>query len=342
MEILGQFLNLSQPKVLNASLHLQKVSFSCIALKSANRVKCCPQSQALLGVFMHYLSSICFVFACALSVAQASEGFQKGEGLPHLTPSKLVGVRFPKDTFGPITVAVVGYCPPPAILAKYEPIATTEQYFIHVPPSSVQICRYGDLTFLSIYHVYGGPVSSALIEELGYYGIKYVLAYGLAGGLGTKGLKMGDAYLVENALSRDGTTIHYTEEPLIASDSDLNRTILELAKSNPELSEMVRVQAVTGDAIYREYDAELEEAIAQQCDVINCDSSHLFAVSNKVGIATTECGIVSDVIGSDKSEWDSTLSGILSDRDDSATNPLERVGQIVEFYVEKLIPELSN
>ena len=56
----------------------------------------------------------------------------------------------------------------------------------------MQIGSYHGEEFLSVTHVYGGPVSSALIEELAYYGITYVLAYGLAGGLGTKPLKMGD------------------------------------------------------------------------------------------------------------------------------------------------------
>lgn len=289
---------------------------------------------------MFFFSLICLT--CLCTVLSANESSKESIASPHLTPSKLVGSRFPKNTFGNITVALVGYCPPPGNLAKYEPKATTEQYFIHVPPSSVQICRHEDLRFLSIYHVYGGPVSSALIEELSYYGIKYVLAYGLAGGLGTKGLKIGDAYLIENALSKDGTTIHYTDEPLIASDSDLNRLILKLSKSNPELPELVCVQAVTGDAIYREYDEELKEALAHHCDVINCDSSHLFAVSKKVGIVTTECGIISDVIENDQSEWDSTLSVILSGTDTSAKNPLDRIGQIVELYVEKLIPELQK
>ena len=289
---------------------------------------------------MCILLSIWLVLFCGFSMGQVGEALEQPTSLPHLTPSKLVGTRFSKDTFSTISVAIVGYCPPPSILAKYHPKTTTEQYFIHVPPSSVQICRYGDIEFLSIFHVYGGPVSSALLEELSYYGIKYVLAYGLAGGLGTKGLKMGDAYLVENALSQDGTTIHYTDEQLIASDPELNRTILNLAKTHTELSKIVCVQAVTGDAIYREYDKQLEEALAQNCDVINCDLSHLFAVSRKVGIASTECGIISDVTGNGLTEWDSTLSVMLSNENHSANNPLECAGKIVELYVEKVIPEI--
>jgi uridine phosphorylase len=273
-----------------------------------------------------------------LQIADAS--IEVADGLPHLTPEKLIGSQFGKDTFGDIKVALVGYCPPPKVLEKYAPVATQEQYFIHVAPSNVQICKHKDVKFLSIFHVYGGPVSSALIEELAYYGIKYVLAYGLAGGLGTKDLKMGDAYLVERALSKDGTTIHYTKDLVIPSDLSLNRKILDLAKAYSTLSNMVSVQAVTGDAIYREFDDKLNEARSLECDVINCDSSHLFAVSREVGIAATECGIISDVVNADRSDWDSKLSVMLSDKESSSENPLERVGAIIELYVEKLLPEL--
>lgn len=63
-------------------------------------------------------------------------------GTPHLTPARLVGLQFGRDTFRGIKVAVVGYCPRPAVLDHYQPRNTTDQYFIHVPPSSVELCAY--------------------------------------------------------------------------------------------------------------------------------------------------------------------------------------------------------
>jgi uridine phosphorylase len=74
----------------------------------------------------------------------------------------------------------------------------------------VEICQFRDIPFHSLTHVYGGPVSVATIEELAYYEIQYVLAHGLAGGFGTRNLKMGDYYIVEKALVCDDTTMHYT------------------------------------------------------------------------------------------------------------------------------------
>lgn len=261
------------------------------------------------------------------------------KGIPHLTPTSLVGERFGKDSFRGIKTALVGFCPRPAALDKYQPQASEEQYFVHMPPPSVEICQWQGTAFLSLSHVYGGPVASAAIEELAFYGIISVLAYGLAGGLGTKGLRMGDLYLVEQALAMDGTTPHYTDERVILSDRRLNSMILEMA-AKKGLPKMIRVQAMTGDAIYREYDHELELAKAQGCDIVNCDSAHLFAVSRAVGIRSTQCGVISDASMGDGQKWVSNLSVMLSAQKDGSLDPITRVGKLVEFLAEAVLPEL--
>jgi uridine phosphorylase len=263
---------------------------------------------------------------------------------PHLTPAKLVGQRFPRNTFGDIKIALVAYCPPPSILGKYNPISMSDQYFIHVSPDSVKKLSYNGINFLSLVHVYGGPVSATTVEELAYYNFEYILAYGLAGGLGTQNLRMGDFYLVDRALATDGTTRHYTQEPIISADTSLKTTILELWR-HTNLPTIHPVQAITGDTLYREDDAFLESARAQGCDIVNLDSSHLYAVSqvnsDNKRIKTVECGVISDVTGSDADkEWDSTLAVMLSSQGGTALNPLELTGKIVEFYVEQLAPTL--
>ena len=265
---------------------------------------------------------------------------QSPRSAPHLTPARLVGQRFGPRPFGNITVAIVGYCPRPRYLDQYQPRNTTDQYFIHVPPANVEICRYGDSEFLSIAHVYGGPVSAALIEELAYYGITDVLAYGLAGGLGRTPQKMGDFYIIERALALDGTTPHYTTEKVIPSDEVLNAKITRLAKQTG-FPNLMPVQAMTGDAIYREYDEDLDAAKANGCDIVNCDSSHLFAVSRMVGLRSTECGVLSDVATGGGEDWQSTLAVMLSTDDQAALDPLTLVGKIVEFYVEVVLPEIK-
>ncbi len=263
---------------------------------------------------------------------------------PHLTPAKLVGQRFPRHTFDQTRIALIGYCPPPAALEKYHPHPTRDQYFIHVSPDSVKRLSYRGTEFLSLVHVYGGPVSASTIEELAWYDFDFILAYGLAGGLGTKGLRMGDYYLVESALVADGTTPHYTREPVITGDPFLKSTVLELWQDT-DLGPLQPVMACTGDAIYREDDVFIQSARARGSDIVNLDSAHLYAVSrsnsDNKAIKTIQCGVISDVTdGRHDQEWDSNLSVMLSAQADSALNPLERTGRIVEFYIERLAPFL--
>lgn len=262
-----------------------------------------------------------------------------GNGDYHLTPKSLVGERFGADVFGDISIALVGYCPPPAALDAYAPQRVTDQHFIHVSPDSVRILSDGGRRFLSLAHVYGGPVSSATVEELAYYGITHILAYGLAGGLGTRDLVMGDFYLVEEALAADGTTPHYTGDKIVGADVGLRDAVLAAwpgAKLTP-------VRAVTGDAIYRESDAMLDGFRSQGCDVVNLDSAHLYAVArtNSAGrtIAAIQTGVLSDIVTGDAAA-ESTLGTMLA-AGTATFNPLERTGDIVRFYVETLAPTLA-
>lgn len=146
---------------------------------------------------------------------------------------------------------------------------------------------------------------------------------------------MGNYYLVESALAWDGTTPHYTLEKRIFCDPGLKTAILEASPDS--LPGMQPVQAVTGDAIYREYDPELQAAREQGCDIINCDSSHLYAVSRAVGLLSVECGVISDVTRRPGEKWDSDLSKMLTGGKAQASDPMDRVGNILRFYVEELL-----
>lgn len=90
-----------------------------------------------------------------------------------------MGSRFEADVFGSAKVALTGYCRPASILESYKPRRVGEQHFIHVSPDSKHLLSHNGRQYLSLVHVYGGPVSSSTVEELAYYGIEMILAYGL-------------------------------------------------------------------------------------------------------------------------------------------------------------------
>ncbi len=279
---------------------------------------------------------------CLNTSQQAFSGLEAG--LYHLTPQNLVGQRFRRDVFGDVRIALVGYCPPPAVFSNYAREKVREQHFIHLSPNSIRIVSHENRRFLSLAHVYGGPVSSATIEELAFYGIEFVLAYGLAGGLGTKNLSMGDFYLVESALAADGTTRHYSGEAVQSADKSLCSAVREhWQRSHSE--PLTPVRAATGDAIYRESDAMLDEFRQQNCDIINLDSSHLFAAANTNSaghvIRAVQCGVLSDIVTRDGAgASETTLSIMLSANAGADFNPLEKTGDIVRFYIEELAPQL--
>ena len=107
------------------------------------------------------------------------------------------------------------------------------------------------------------------------------------------------------------------------------------------------VRASTSDALYREYDDYLMAARERGCDIVNLDSTHLYAASrvNDAGriLSTVECGVISDVAGTRPEEsWETQLPEMLGADDSSAMNPLGRTGQIVKFYVEQLAPVLAT
>lgn len=264
----------------------------------------------------------------------------------HLTPRNLVGRRFGPGVFGDVRIALVGFCPPPALLGQYVSEPMRDQHFIHVSPDSVRIVSAGGLRILSLAHVYGGPVSSATVEELAYYGVDYVLAYGLAGGLGvgdatTERLDMGGFYVVESALAKDGTTPHYVSTPVVVADPDLRREA-KIAWSQTRSEPLHPVRAATNDAIYRESDAMLDQFRGAGCHIVNLDSAHLYAASieNSEGrrLRTIQCGVVSDVVEA-SGHSESTLATMLA-AGSTELNPLALTGDIVRFYVETLAPLL--
>lgn len=264
----------------------------------------------------------------------------------HLTPQSLVGRRFGPDVFKGIRVAMVGFCPPPAAFGLYRRDRVTDQHFILLAPESVRIVSHGGLKLLSLAHVYSGPVASATMEELAFYGIDHVLAYGLAGGLGVghatgEILGMGAFYLVTDAFAQDGTTPHYTDAPVVRADPDL---VQEVKQSWNVLEQLLPVRAATNDAIYREDNAMLDRFRAAGCHVVNLDSAHLYAAAqvNSAGrrLSCVQCGVVSDVVERD-GRSESALAAMLANGA-AGVNPLAKTGEIVRFYIETLAPRLTG
>lgn len=261
----------------------------------------------------------------------------------HLTAKNVVGQRFSKEIFDGAKIALLGFCPYPNVLDDYYQKKLSDQAFIHVSPDSVRLITSGTHKIVALHHIYGGPVASAVVEELAYYGIEYILAYGLAGSLGEKKCDIGDFYIIEDALAADGTTKHYTKNDIVLSDDGLSQNIQKWWVQKKE-KHLIPVRAATGDAIYRENDDLLRTFRQHGCHIVNLDSAHLYAVAKINGeektIKTIQCGVISDSVSEEIEESKTSLGVMLNSSNAPTFNPMDNVNDIVHFYLETVVPRI--
>jgi uridine phosphorylase len=146
---------------------------------------------------------------------------------------------------------------------------------------------------------WGGPQTAILVEELAYIGVTKIIGIGAVGSI-DPAIPKGSQVVAQVALTSDGTSKAYTDAPELKGDAQL--CSLSLA-AGEKLSTAVRmVCAVTTDALYRETEAEVEAWRKQGAQVVNMETSALYAVSATCGISSVWLGHVSDCLGG--REWE--------------------------------------
>ncbi|QIN54556.1 nucleoside phosphorylase [Cedratvirus kamchatka] len=206
---------------------------------------------------------------------------------PHLTPSDL----FTKKALD-VDLALLCFCPSSPSLEKYKVENIEERLFLHIHPSHTFYALLNGVRFIVICEVYGGPVAVSVVEELAFYGVKSVIGLGFVGSL-LSTLKQGDMVIVERALTEPGTTPFYSLEEYLSPDQFLLDYFLQTSPSPG------RVTSWTTNAIYREYTEDIQEALSQGCQVVNMDTSHLYASCGKLGIKCVYLAAISDGLEKD-------------------------------------------
>nr|WIL03749.1 purine phosphorylase [Cedratvirus plubellavi] len=209
---------------------------------------------------------------------------------PHLTPASL----FTKKTLD-VDLALLCFCPSSPSLEKYKVANIEERLFLHVHPSHTFYALLNGVRFIVICEVYGGPVGVSVVEELAFYGVKTIIGLGFVGSL-LPTLKQGELVIIERALSEPGTTPCYSSEEYLSPEQFLLDYFLQTSPSPG------RVTSWTTNAIYREYTEDIQKALAQGCQVVNMDTSHLYASCKKLGMKCIYLAAVSD--GLEKSTQD--------------------------------------
>lgn len=233
---------------------------------------------------------------------------------PYITPKKLLG-----DKSLPIKckLAFICYCPLPSFFTQYDiKLELKDRYFIHIHNLHVTFCQYNNVNFIVVSEVYGGPVSVTTVEELKYYGIDTIIGLGFVGSLKSE-LPTGTIINGVKALTEEGASRHYTNELYVTPNLDMN-----VPNTLPEC-------IWTTNALYQEYDEDVQKALSLGCSVVNMDTSHLYASCIKYKILCNYFAVVTDVIehttisnnhNNSKIDWKNDLHDIVNGLESHITN----------------------
>lgn len=242
------------------------------------------------------------------------------DSLPYITPKKLLGdQRLPIDC----KVAIVCYTPMPLIFKQYEipkseyKYPTSDRYFIHTHNDHILFCQYKDIFFVVASEVYSGGISATTAEELHFYGIEKIIGLGFVGSF-DKNFPIATKIYAEKALIERGTTLDYLE---------IGHTDLSFMKDGPYVYPINKISTNniidikpatiwTHNSLYREYPRDVKRAIENECNVVNMDTAHLFAVCKLLNVSCSYYAVVTDVLvdGSKENEWENHLTSLVSNK----------------------------
>lgn len=149
--------------------------------------------------------------------------------------------------------------------------------------------------------IWGGPQAGILVEESSEIGIKTIIGIGACGSLSKK-IHKGSLVVAKNSYNTDGTSKIYQT----INKSEPSNRLLYLAKSINHFSPML-VQAVCTDALYRETKELVDSFIKIGGEVINMESSALYAASMLCKVESLWIGCVSDsLVGDEWQDWSNT------------------------------------
>jgi purine-nucleoside phosphorylase len=148
---------------------------------------------------------------------------------------------------------------------------------------------------------WGGPQTAILVEELAYLGVTRIIGIGAAGSIDST-IPKGSQVVAQAALTTDGTSKAYTDAPELKGDELL--CSLALAAGERFSTGIRKVCVVTTDALYRETEAEVRTWRARGGQVVNMETSALYAASETCKISSLWIGHVSDcLVGVEWEDW---------------------------------------
>ncbi|URN93799.1 MAG: hypothetical protein NAG76_18505 [Candidatus Pristimantibacillus lignocellulolyticus] len=159
--------------------------------------------------------------------------------------------------------------------------------------------KIGIVTRLS----WGGPQAAILVEELTHLGVQYIIGYGAAGSIDGE-IKKGELIVGLRSLNTDGISNIYLPEK---KELLCNIELLQIAREESiKLQFNIKEVIVANvDALYRETKDLIRKYQSEGAQIINLETSALYACADICKVKSIWLGFVSDSLVNDKwNNWD--------------------------------------
>jgi uridine phosphorylase len=169
---------------------------------------------------------------------------------------------------------------------------------------------------------WGGPQAAILAEELCWLGAGFLVGFGVCGALIPE-LPVGRQVVVTESIGRDGTARAYSRKTLRA-DRGMVDAAGEAAREM--MMGLKAATSVTIDALYRETPARVRSWRKAGAQVVNMESSALYAAGQACGARCVWIGHVSDrLLDGPWEHWDDRPEEAARDTAQLAVGLVERV-----------------
>ena len=145
----------------------------------------------------------------------------------------------------------------------------------------------------------GAPLAAGFVEEIASLGVTTLVACGGAGTL-LDDLAVGHVMVVASALRDEGTSFHYAAPSRIIDADPLGVRILREVLAEHQVPHFVG-RTWTTDAFFRETRSRVTRRIAENCSMVDMESSAFIAVARYRGLRFAQILYAGDSLAGD---WD--------------------------------------
>ncbi|WP_237179037.1 phosphorylase family protein [Paenibacillus sp. MMS18-CY102] len=230
----------------------------------------------------------------------------------YLTPAQVMAYRFKQDPKPNWKIAILCFreyigCEMITDFFQATPISGYKMFYgidahetqRQVFEAEVDGQKIGIITRLS----WGGPQAAILVEELAFLGVETIIGYGAAGSIDAT-IRQGDLVIGIESLNSDGTSRSYLPEKRIFT---CDQELLRIVREETELLKqpMKEVIAANVDGLYRETKALVKQFQAEGGQMVNMETSALYASAEICQVNSIWLGYISDCLVQEEwASWD--------------------------------------